>query len=236
MNGLLLKEFAYQYILLHDNLTKDEQLQMGNFVKEASEEQVMALLLCGECKEKLGEGEGKFVRELFEVSPVGIMFSDQDLIYESLDMWVKSMARKWASYRVPGGEEKTLGDILGASGKRAEQLGQWRVSYKQATDALNKGIPIAATVVATLVILVSYKLYKTYLSKAAKACKGQATSELKKICLKKYKIEALKSQIKELTTGKSACKETKNPAKCAAKVDSKIHSIQVKLQKLSRKK
>lgn len=66
MNQLFLKEFTYQYILLHDNLTKDEKLQVGQFVKEASEEQVMALLLSGECKKELREKEGEFVRELFD--------------------------------------------------------------------------------------------------------------------------------------------------------------------------
>lgn len=68
MNQLFLKKFTYQYILLHDNLTKDEKIQIGTFVKEASEEQVMALLLSGECKVELREREGEFVRELFEAS------------------------------------------------------------------------------------------------------------------------------------------------------------------------
>ncbi len=42
-----LKEFTLYYILEHDKLTKKEKLQLGEFVKEANEDQINHLLLTG---------------------------------------------------------------------------------------------------------------------------------------------------------------------------------------------
>ncbi len=42
-----LKEYTLYYILEHDNLTKAEKLHLGEFVKEANEDQINHLLLTG---------------------------------------------------------------------------------------------------------------------------------------------------------------------------------------------
>jgi len=239
MNQLFLKEFTYQYILLHDNLTKDEKLQVGQFVKEASEEQVMALLLSGECKEELREREGEFVRELFEASPVAQIITELTLNdLESMGKggiaiargdsakWIKNLASKFAGIKVPTAE------LPGTGIKVAQDIGAWNTAYNQATTAIKHGAPVAALVMATLVIIVARKVYKAYLTKAAKACKGQATPQLKNECIRKFKLDAIKAEVKQLEVGKNACSSAKNPAKCSQKVEARINKSKARINKI----
>jgi hypothetical protein len=60
-----LKILTFSYIAEHDRLTKDEKLQLGEFVKEANKDQVLNLLITGYPQsESISE---KFVKENKEV-------------------------------------------------------------------------------------------------------------------------------------------------------------------------
>ena len=58
-----LKIFALEYIKLHDDLLKEEKLALGDFVMEASDEQVKFMLMTGEVKDKLTEEDLSFIKE-----------------------------------------------------------------------------------------------------------------------------------------------------------------------------
>jgi hypothetical protein len=90
------------------------------------------------------------------------------------------------------------------------------------------GNVIKAGVIAAAVIAAGVLAYKKYLSKAARTCQGRTDKEK---CMAKYKQDAIKAQMKILSSNKSKCSKTKNPAKCAAKIDQKISSLKVKLSK-----
>ncbi len=240
MDKLFLKEFTYHYILLHDNLTKDEKIQIGEFVKEASEEQVMALLLSGKCKTELREREGEFVRELFEASPAadiiakggellgkaskgGIVIAKGDAPH-----WIKNLASKYANLKVQTTD-------LPFGQKWTGNLGAWNTAYDQATTAIKHGAPVAALVMATLVTLVATKVYKSYISKAGRACKGQASSELKKACMRKYAIDGLEMKVRALQSGIKACDSAKDPGKCKDSINLKIEKTKTKILKMKAK-
>jgi hypothetical protein len=87
---------------------------------------------------------------------------------------------------------------------------------------------LAAAAIAALVITVSYKVYKRFLSKAARMCKNLG-GDAKTSCMNKYKRDSLKAQLGEIQKGKSICKKSKDPGKCVLKLDKKIHKIKVKL-------
>jgi len=257
MKELFLKEFTYEYILLHDNLTSDEKLALGELVKDASEEQVKALLLCGEFKEKLEEGESEFVQELFEESGMGQLLSETEAVFSEVDVTkigsalvkggqvhpgkgiIAKLASKYASLRVP------TKDVAGL--KFSTDTGAWSSSYKQAVDAIQKasaaakqpgvqaGAAVAAAVMATLVILLARKAYRAYLSKAARACITK-TGPAKNECIRKFKIEAIKAEIAQLQQNKAACDYSKNPEKCKAKLDKRINKVKAKIQTTLMKK
>lgn len=58
-----LKIFALEYIKEHDGLLKEERLALGQFVMEASDNQVKFMLLTGEVKDNLIEGEINFIEK-----------------------------------------------------------------------------------------------------------------------------------------------------------------------------
>lgn len=73
-------------------------------------------------------------------------------------------------------------------------------------------------------------VYKQYMSKAAKACKG---SDNKKLCMAEYKVKALKAKAKTLAKNATVhCKKSKNPEKCYALTKQKLHKIQMSLKKI----
>ena len=79
------------------------------------------------------------------------------------------------------------------------------------------------------------KLYKRFLTKAARACKGKSGTE-KTLCMKEYRIKALEMQIKELQKAKKYCAKSKNPVKCKHLLDSKIYKLRMKIQKIADEK
>jgi len=90
---------------------------------------------------------------------------------------------------------------------------------------------LAAATIAALVTTVAYKTYKRFLSKAAKACNKYSGTE-KTGCMNKFKRDATKRRIQDLTKGKQACKHTKAPSKCISKIDKKIGKLKASLGEL----
>jgi hypothetical protein len=193
-----LKEFTLYYILEHDNLTKEEKLQLGEFVKEANEDQVNYLLASGKMVESnlLDESMEKFLKYVEHIKAKDI------LITNAAD--VKRYLRKLAD-------------------RHAHEL-----------EVAKGNVAVTAVGVTLLVgmgAFLSYKIYKRFLSKAARACKKLGSKE-KTSCIVKYRINGYREQIKGLTAAKGLCNKTKKPKKCTSKIDLKIRKIKAKLGEL----
>jgi hypothetical protein len=87
----------------------------------------------------------------------------------------------------------------------------------------------AAAVAA--MIAISYKIYKNHISKAGKACKGKV-GEDRKVCMKKYKKDALKKRLEMLNKGYTACSKSNNPITCKSKIDKEREKVKKKLKRL----
>lgn len=74
-------------------------------------------------------------------------------------------------------------------------------------------------------------IWKQYLTKAARACRGLSGLE-KKSCMVKFKRQAVKKQISVAASNKSKCAKTKNPGICSNKLDGKIRKLKAKLGEL----
>ena len=66
------------------------------------------------------------------------------------------------------------------------------------------------------------------MSQAAKACGGKSGAE-KTICMKKYKGNALRSQIAATQKGMAQCAKSKNPEKCKASINNRVAKLKQKL-------
>jgi len=100
------------------------------------------------------------------------------------------------------------------------------INIKVPMSNTSKGLAAAAAV--ALVVAGAYAIYKRYFSKAAKACKGKSGSE-RSVCIKKFKIDAIKAQISALNSGMGKCAKTKNPSKCKAAIQNKVAKLKAKL-------
>ena len=96
---------------------------------------------------------------------------------------------------------------------------------------LNKtGKYVAIGVILAGALYASYKIYKNYLSKAAKSCKGKSGKD-KQLCMKQFKITAVKAQISQLRNSMAACSKTENPQLCKQKIQNKIETLEMALKK-----
>jgi hypothetical protein len=90
------------------------------------------------------------------------------------------------------------------------------------------GMIIGAGALAALAIKGGVKAFKRYLTKAGRACAG-LDGVHKEQCLRKYRIEATKSQIAMLEKNKQICGKTKDPHKCAQKIQKHIDQLKANL-------
>ncbi len=92
------------------------------------------------------------------------------------------------------------------------------------------GKAVGGGALAALALYASYKIYKRFLSKAARACKGMGGAD-KSACMKKYKVSALNAQIKSLSSAGAKCSKSKDPAKCKAGIQKKVAGLKAKAAK-----
>jgi hypothetical protein len=67
-------------------------------------------------------------------------------------------------------------------------------------------------------LLMAKNIYKTYMSKAGRACAGRSGEDRQR-CISKFKAKAKLEALKKLL---ARCDQTKNPEKCKAKLSKKI--------------
>jgi flagellar biosynthesis/type III secretory pathway protein FliH len=201
-----IKYLALTYINLQDNLTIQEKNNLAKFVVEATEDKVIELLV-----------EGEILNEAGGLAVVG---SKNLVIGSTPYSGIMSIDQ--------------LQTAVNSALKRSQEVGRQRgwqtgeeAGYETGMQTGATGA-FAAAAIAALVITVSYKVYKRFLSKAARACKNLA-GDAKTSCMNKYKRESLKAQVTELQKGRSICSKSKDPGKCTLKIDKKLHNIKVKL-------
>jgi len=91
------------------------------------------------------------------------------------------------------------------------------------------GTILKGAAAVTAIIAISYKIYKNHISKAGKACKAHVGDD-KKLCMEKYKKEALKKRLDILNKGYAACSNSINPITCKSKIDKERKKIRKKLK------
>jgi len=101
----------------------------------------------------------------------------------------------------------------------------------QAAGLAKAGELVSTVAIVALALKAAHIVYKEWLSKSARACKGKTGAE-KQQCEYKFKVKSIQAQMAALNKGKSKCKQTKDPKKCALKIDSKILKLKAKIQKI----
>ena len=87
---------------------------------------------------------------------------------------------------------------------------------------------------ATSLLMAAYRMYKDYLSKAARSCDTMEGRD-KTLCMTKYKMEGTRAQMEKLRKSLSKCQEAKYPQKCQERLQEKISKLRDKYKKLEKK-
>lgn len=114
--------------------------------------------------------------------------------------------------------------ILADYAKKIKEMGEPALQKFLAAVSSPAGMAVGGAALAALVTFAAYKLYKNYFSKAAKACAGKKGAE-KDACMQAHRMKAKQAQAKVLMRGMSACKNSKDPAKCKAAIQAKIAKL-----------
>lgn len=261
MKTISIKEFAFDYILEQDNLSREEKLLLGVYVKESDKYQVMHLLAFGTMVPPMTEEMNKdmqiFFNCLSEIDwrKVGVQtsvkagqalekgagFAKQKGFEKAVDLAykpkegisaLKRLARSWANYNVQPGTFN-IGRFKIKIPKVLNK--QWHAQYIKANAALHAGAALAAAAAAAMIFMAARKAYKTKFSKAARACKSYKGTQ-KDECIRKFRVDAIKEDIKVMESNKTACKAARDPGRCMSKVDKRIKKQKNKLEKILTKK
>lgn len=86
--------------------------------------------------------------------------------------------------------------------------------------------------VITPTIILLHAVYKRYLSKAAKVCRGSESSLERKLCVVTYKMLGRKAQLAKIKQSIGSCDKEKDPKKCRDQILSKSKKISTDMDKL----
>jgi hypothetical protein len=126
-------------------------------------------------------------------------------------------------------EDEELNRITGQIMKnKHDQIDRMATSNSKLAKSNSIYKKVAIGVVIAAALYASYKIYKNYLSKAARSCKGKSGLD-KQNCMAKFKSGAAKAQISQLKTSTNLCNKSNNPQLCREKILAKIKKLEGKL-------
>ncbi len=227
-------DYEIIHMLMHEEMP-NEKYDFTNEVRLFSDLKKQVLINYNIISEHMGESVQTFIDEVDTVYPD---FSSAMPVLE-FQLSTKDNALE---EKAPGVYMKKsgLGMTISGDSKSAGFLAAIKAKAIAAAPALQKavtsqaGMAVGGAALAALALYASVKLYKRFMSKAAKSCAGQAGSA-KTMCMKKYQHSAIAAQVKDLGLAMKACAKSKSPEKCKVPIQKKISNLQVKMQKMKAK-
>lgn len=188
-----------------------------------------------ELQDPLQEGVFDNIEDILKrkLSSITSEINALEIDYKNLRRW-KKVGLGWSAEK-----QKKLDDIrmnykeLDKKGDMIEEL--LRSIRTNDLDHFLGRTPILFFVLGTAVALAAitwavHKLYKRFLSDAARSCKGQK-GKAKSACMLSYQVRGLEKAKATLSKIASGCKDAKDPFKCKAKMIKKIAKYDEKIDK-----
>lgn len=94
--------------------------------------------------------------------------------------------------------------------------------------------PVFMYISATSLAMTAYRMYKDYLTKAARHCDSFEGRD-KSLCMTKYKLEGLKKRKEKLEEDIRKCAEARDQQKCEESLKKKINKLEQRITKLKNK-
>ncbi|MFW6242532.1 MAG: hypothetical protein ACOC2W_00065 [bacterium] len=83
---------------------------------------------------------------------------------------------------------------------------------------------------ATNTLMLAYRLYKEFLTKAAKECK-QYIGRDKSLCMAKFELDGLKLKKEHLENGLKDCDKARDPKSCKMKIEKELDKTNKEIEK-----
>lgn len=86
---------------------------------------------------------------------------------------------------------------------------------------------------ATNTLMMAYRFYKEYMTRASRACSNLKGRD-KNLCMLKYEMDALEAKKSELERGLKDCDKAEDPKKCKQKIQKELRKTDSELKKVSK--
>lgn len=230
------------------------------FINEASDYEVMHALVLGEMPKEKYNQENEvmlfgilkqqlvesldFIHESFVtkfIAEVNSLYPAYSTAKPILEFQLMAEQDPTSGRFGGGGPEAGKGVLQGIGRRISTMISNFKMKYpdaKSMAQAFSKwatgptGKAVGGAALAALLIYGGTKIYKRFLSQAARACKGKSGAE-KSACMAKAKADALKKQIADIQSGSAVCAKSKNPEACRAGVNKKIEKLKAKAAKMA---
>ena len=126
-----------------------------------------------------------------------------------------------------GGFKAGVWNWGGPEGLTITRIGD-NISYNMGADAeeaLRVGGGIAAAaVIALALVSISHSIYKNYINKWGRKCRGYKGVD-RDNCIRRVKVKAVEVRMKALNDAKDKCKLSKDTQQCITKINSQLEKL-----------
>lgn len=129
--------------------------------------------------------------------------------------------------------DKAAGAVLTKTKEYAEKgfKGTKKGYYKYKPGAKRYAVGASVLVLIASATAAAHRVYKIYLTKAARDCKGRSGSE-RRDCIVRYRKTGYQAKINTYAKARSDCAASKNPERCKRHLDDKIKKAKYKIATL----
>jgi hypothetical protein len=214
----IIRYFGAAYIM-ESNLAPKEKCDMIDYVKEAEWDQILNLVFNGT----------KPTRKLTINEQYILEAQAENFIYPLVFKYMSEEKKKPPKVKT----RTTPKEDLLAGYEKGKDI--TKTGYEKARVGVTKHLPASKRYLkrGSIVVLIAaataagHRLYKIYLSKAAKQCKGFSGPE-RRSCIVKFKKAGLQGKMNAYVKAKNDCAGSKNPERCRSQLDIKIKKVRYK--------
>jgi len=207
----IIRLFGASYIMESDLAVKEKD-KLVDYVREAEWDQILNLVFNGSPPNRKLTVNEQYILEA----------QAESHIYPLILRYIVTEGPKEDAEKI---YTKTKDKVVDYSKK-----GQ--AAYKKHSGSVIKGSKrIGILVVIAAATAAGHRVYKMYLTKAGKSCKGLRGSQ-KRDCVVKFKKAAYQAKLNSYMKAKSDCRKTRNPERCQRALDTKVKKMKYKIATL----
>jgi len=232
----IIRYFGASYVM-ESELTPKEKCDMIDYVKEAEWDQILNLVFNGsKPTRKLTINEQYILEAQAEnfIYPLILRYiSEADgkkktktKAKTKTKVKTKPKGKGGLKFSVSGDTGEMYTDIKRKAGETYQSTRKTVTRHGPALRRYAKGGSVVVLVAAATAA--AHRLFKIYLSKAARQC-GELSGPEKRNCIVKFKKGAYQVKVNAYMKARSDCAKTKNPQKCQQALDTKIKKVRYKM-------